>query len=109
MKLLDFEDLARLPIVDFYETAFHKATGVSLRVVPPEGRRTGVHAGCGQNAFCSLVAGAPGGCSACLETETRAQRVVARKLKVQQLSCYAGLTVVAAPVLVGGRHLATLL
>lgn len=109
MKLLGFEDLARLPIVEFYETAFHKATGVSLRVVPPEGGRAGPHASSAQNMFCSLVACAPGGCSACLETETRAQRMVARKLKAQQLYCYAGLTVVAAPVLVGGRHLATLL
>ena len=109
MKLLGFEDLARLPIVDFYETAFHKATGVSLRVVPPEGGRPGAHSNTAQNMFCSLVACAPGGCSACLDTEARAQRMVARKLKAQQLYCYAGLTVVGAPVLVEGRHLATLL
>jgi len=108
MKLLGFEDLVRLPIVEFYETAFHKATGVSLRVVPPEGR-PGANSDSAQNAFCNLVACAPGGCSACVETEARAQRIVARKLKAQQLYCYAGLTVVGAPVLVGGRHLATLM
>src|SRR5579871_1110361 len=37
MKLLTFEELARLPMIQYYESAFRKATGVSLKVVPPEG------------------------------------------------------------------------
>ena len=108
MKPLVFEDLARLPVVKFYETAFRKATGVSLRVIPPECdpqqdvRPRG-------NLFCEEVGGTPAGCAACQEAEQRAQRTAARKLTTRQSYCYAGLTVVAAPVIVGGKHVATLL
>jgi AraC-like DNA-binding protein/ligand-binding sensor protein len=98
VKQLAFDDLARLPVIRFYESAFRKATGVSLKVAPPE-----------ENAFCALVASTPVGCDACLETQERVQRSAARKLAPQQISCYAGLTVVAVPVVVGGRHVATLL
>jgi AraC-like DNA-binding protein/ligand-binding sensor protein len=107
VRPLAFEDLARLPVVDFYESAFRKATGVSLKIVPPEGN--GSTRTSGINPFCSLVAATSGGCAACHETEARAQRMAARKGDIEQLYCYAGLTVVAAPVMVEGRHVATLL
>lgn len=109
MKPLDFDDLARLPVVQFYETAFRKATGVSLKVVPVEHDPQRPGNGSFGNDFCTMVASAPTGCTACLETEERARRSAAKKLTTQQLYCYAGLTVVAAPVIVGGRHIATLL
>jgi AraC-like DNA-binding protein len=109
MKPCAFEDLARLPVVQYYETAFRKATGVSLRLVPPTNRPPAVRDGCVQNPFCALVGRTPAGCSACLETEARAQQSAARKLTQQQCHCFAGLTVVAVPVLVEGRHVATLL
>src|SRR5260370_37524743 len=109
MKLLGFDDLARLPVVEFYETAFRKATGVSLKVVPAECDHARLELGPAGNEFCAMVASAPAGCAACLETEERARRSASRKLTTQQIYCYAGLTVVAAPVIVGGRHVATLL
>jgi AraC-like DNA-binding protein len=107
MKPLVFDDLARLPIVHFYETAFYKATGVTLKVVPPDGPLPHNY-GSAENAFCTLVACIPTGCSACQEAEARARHNAARKLNQQQIYCYAGLTVVAAPLLVEGRHVATL-
>ncbi len=108
MKPLAYEDLARLPVVAFYETAFRKATGVSLRVIPPDCdpqqdiRPRG-------NPFCDQVANTPGGCAACQEAEQKAQRGAAAKQTTRQIYCYAGLTVVAAPVIVAGNHVATLL
>jgi AraC-like DNA-binding protein len=108
MKPLVYGDLARLPVVSFYETAFRKATGVSLRLVPPQCdplqdiRPRG-------NEFCDQVAGTSAGCGACREAEQRAQRSAAHSLETRQIYCYAGLTVVAAPVIVGGNHTATLL
>ena len=104
-----FATLARLPVVQYYETAFRKATGVSLRLVPPEGPGQRPHNGSWENSFCRLVAGLPTGCAACQETEARAQRSAARRHAPQQIHCYAGLTVVAVPVLVGGTHVATLM
>lgn len=108
MKLLAFEDLARLSVVSYYETAFRKATGVSLKVIPVEGgseRKFGTD----ENAFCRLVACTPAGCAACFENEKKAQQRVAKTRAPQQLHCYAGLTVLGAPILVEGRHIATML
>jgi AraC-like DNA-binding protein/ligand-binding sensor protein len=109
MKSLVFEDLMRLPVVQFYEAAFRKATGVTLKVVPPLGPKAGFGFDCSGNPFCGLAASTPAGCNACLETEGRALRMTARKLSQHQVYCFAGLTIVTVPVLIGGRHVATLL
>jgi AraC-like DNA-binding protein len=109
MREVAFDHLERLAVVKDYEAAFRKATGVSLKVMPPWDACPGRQFGPEDNAFCSLAAGTPAGCAACLEAETRAQRSAAKRLVLQQLHCYAGLTVVAVPVLSGERHVATVL
>lgn len=109
MKPVAFEDLVRLPLIREFEAAFCKATGVSLRVVPPDQPKPHLTPEASGNPFCALVGSTPTGCAACLETEVRAQRNAARKLASQQIYCFAGLTVVAVPVIVGGQHVATLL
>ena len=109
MKPLDFDDLARLPVVQSYEAAFRKATGVSLKVVPAQWDRKRLETGPSGNDFCTIVRNVPAGCAACREVEASVRNSAARKLTTQQVSCYAGLTVVAAPVIVGGTHIATLL
>jgi AraC-like DNA-binding protein len=109
MKQVTFDDLAVLPVVQFYEVAFRKATGVSLKLVPPDEPEKRLSFGPSENPFCALVSGTPAGCEACLEAEGRVQRSAARKLVPQQIHCFAGLTTVAVPVVMGGRHVATLL
>jgi AraC-like DNA-binding protein/ligand-binding sensor protein len=109
VKQVTFDDLARLPLVQYYEAAFRKATGVSLKLAPPDEPTKRVTLGECENPFCTLVARVPGGCQACLEVEARVQRSAARKLTPQQVHCHAGLTIVAVPVVLGGRHVATLL
>jgi AraC-like DNA-binding protein/ligand-binding sensor protein len=106
---LAFDDLIRLPVIAFYEAAFSKATGVPLKVVAPNEPDRRLCFGTRENAFCALVSETPVGCAACLQAQTRVQRMVARSLKPQQISCFAGLTDVAVPVLVGGRHVASLM
>ena len=98
MKPVAFAELARMRVVHLYGTAFRKATGVSLKVVPPDGPGQALSFGPDQNAFCALTASTPAGCAACLEAEVRVTRSAARKLVPQQIHCYAGLTVVAVPV-----------
>jgi AraC-like DNA-binding protein len=44
-----------------------------------------------------------------LECERRAQRSAAKKLVAQQISCFAGLTDIAVPVVLNGQHVATLM
>jgi len=109
MKQVVFDDLANLPVVKYYETAFRKATGVSLKVVSPDSPEMHLSFGPSENPFCALVSHTPAGCEACLLEERRVQRSAARKLTPQQIHCFAGLTVVAVPVVIGGRHVATLL
>jgi AraC-like DNA-binding protein len=109
MSTLGFHDLSRLPVVRYYETAFHRATGVSLKVIPPEAPATGPGPVCAEAGFCSVVGCTPAGCALCRETGARVLESVARKLAPQQTHCYAGLTVSAVPVIAGGRHLATLI
>ena len=109
MKELEFEDLARLPVIAFYEPAFRKATGVSLKLVPPEMPTRRLCLGPDENQFCSLVGATPEGCNACLEVQVKAQRGALRSHGPQQISCYAGLTEVAMPVMISGRHVATLM
>jgi AraC-like DNA-binding protein len=109
MKPLTFAELARLPVVQQYESAFCKATGVPLKVAPPDAPCSPGSLGPGGNKFCARAASIPAGCAACLETEARLRRNVARKLALEQAYCYAGLTVVAMPVQVGRQHVATLL
>jgi AraC-like DNA-binding protein len=106
---LAFDDLIRLPVIAFYEAAFSKATGVPLKVVAPDEPDRRLCFGSEENAFCASISGTGAGCAACLESQTRVQRMVARTLKPQQISCFAGLTDVAVPVLVGGRHVATMM
>ncbi len=109
MKQLSFDDLARLPVLQFYEAAFRKATGVPLKIVPPDEPQRRLSFGEAENAFCALIARTPAGCEACREAQARAQRGAAKKLGPQQVFCFAGLTDVAVPVLIEGRHVATLM
>src|SRR5579859_501512 len=108
MKPVVYEDLARLPVVGFYETAFRKATGVSLKVVSPDCDPSQDIRPRG-NDFCDQIAATPAGCAACREAEERAQRSATHKLTTRQIYCYAGLTIVAAPVIMAGKHTATLM
>jgi AraC-like DNA-binding protein/ligand-binding sensor protein len=109
MKQVTFDDLAKLPAVQYYEAAFRKATGVSLKVAPPDDCGKHFSFGPSGNPFCSLVGGTRTGCEACWQAEGGVLGRVARKLAPQQIHCFAGLTVVAMPVMLGHRHVATLL
>ena len=109
MNLLSFDELSRLPVIDFYEESFRKATGVSLKVVPPGApvKRLGV--GLAENEFCRLVAGSPAGCQACYEAQLKVLAGATNRRAPHQVACFAGLTDVAVPVFVGEVHLATML
>ena len=61
------------------------------------------------NPFCALVAQTPGGAQACLRFQAAVEGHLAHKLAPHQARCFAGLTDVAVPVVVGGEHVATLL
>jgi len=109
MKPISFDELACMPLVQHYEEAFCKATGVAFKLVPPGEPKLRVNFGDSGNDFCSSVGSTPAGCNACLETQVRIQQNAARKLVTQQDHCFAGLTEIAVPVVIDGRHVATLM
>ena len=109
MKDVTFDELVSLPLLKKYEKAFRKATGVSLKLLPPDEKMRRVNLRRSENPFCAFVSGTPAGCEACLETQRRIAQSTADELVAQQVYCFAGLTDVAIPVIVAGRHVATLL
>jgi AraC-like DNA-binding protein len=109
LNQIAFDDLVRLPVIQYYETAYRKVTGMSLKVIPPGESENRLSFGEFENPFCSLVTRTPAGCEACLASERRAERGAAKKLIPEQVSCFAGLTDVAVPVVVNGQQVATLM
>ncbi len=103
-----FDDMARLPVIQYYEAAFRKATGVVLRVVPPDEPLERQSLGEGENPLCALLAGTPAGCESCLLAQRRVQHMARKKGAAYQINCFAGMTEVAVPVIVDGHHVATL-
>ena len=89
--------------------AFHDATGLSLKLVrsgePPLRLAPGGH----ENTFCALMATSASACAACLEVQRELQCRLGLKLAPQESCCFAGMTELAVPVVVGGEHVATLL
>ena len=103
MKEITFEDLARLPMIRDYETMFRKATGVTLKLVAPAPLPDSPRQE--ENPFCTMICG----CADCVQTHATIQRNAARKMAQDQAYCFAGMTIVAVPVVIGGRHAATFL
>lgn len=109
MNELAYDDFVRLPVIQYYEEAFRKATGVVLKVVPPDEPKQRQSYGISENRFCALATGTVKGCAECLKVQVRAQKAVARQHGPQQVNCFAGLTDVAVPVILHGHHVATLM
>jgi AraC-like DNA-binding protein/ligand-binding sensor protein len=109
MHPLSFAELRKLPVIEFYEDSFRKSTGVPLIVVEPgiPSQRLGI--GLGENEFCRVIAESPAGCEACHADQVRVVAGAALRQAPHQIACFAGLTDVAVPVIVGGHHLANML
>ncbi len=92
VKPIRFDDLARSRAIDSCEAAFRGATGISLRIVPPDPLRERIKFGEFENAFCVLITSHPTGCASCQESQARLQRRAATKLAPVEISCFAGLS-----------------
>ena len=109
MTTASFSDVARLPVVERFQTAFQSAFGVSVKLAPPAIPTVRIGFGPAENPLCVMVAGTARGCESCVRAQASVQKNAAKRRGVQQVSCSAGLTEIAVPVIVGGRHVATLL
>jgi AraC-like DNA-binding protein/ligand-binding sensor protein len=103
----DYARLVGLPIVEKFERAFSKATGIALKLVPPDQTSNGVGSGTLDGAFHKSLSEnfAAGDVCRTMESEIRRR---AGKTLVPQCDCFAvSLQFVAAPLVVGDRHVAT--
>lgn len=103
-----FNALARSRILRDYEEAFRAATGMALTLVPAEVPEKRIAFGRNENPFCALIAGNHGGCAACMKIQADVLRKMGAKIAPHEARCFAGLSDVAMPVVVGGKHIATL-
>jgi AraC-like DNA-binding protein/ligand-binding sensor protein len=102
-----YEALVKLPIVEKFEEAFRRATGVAMKLMPAGAPAERVAFGGRQNDFCRMLAGNRTAGEACWKSEAEIQRRVGETLTAQTIRCFAGMKIVAVPVMVQGRHLAT--
>src|SRR5215208_1116390 len=104
-----YDALARSILACEYENVFLDATGLTVQLMP-EGMAAWHFPFPGRgNPFCSLMAKFTGSCAACQQAHTELRRQVADSLAPQVISCFAGLTEFAVPIVVSGQHVATLL
>ena len=104
-----YDILARSISAGEYENVLLNATGLPVQLVPGgEADWTFPLQGKG-NPFCSLMAQFSGSCAACRQTHAELQRQVTDSLAPQVVACFAGLMEFAVPIVVSGRHVATLL
>ena len=61
------------------------------------------------DGFCALMATNVGACAACRDVRRELQRRLDRKLAPHRVCCFAGMIELAVPVMVAGRHAATLI
>src|SRR4029453_6789004 len=99
-----YNALTRSKLLRDVELAFRDATGLSLKLVrsgePPLRLALGRH----ENTFCALMATTTSSCAACLEVQRELQCRLARKLVPRGICCFAGMTALAVPAVVGGDH-----
>jgi AraC-like DNA-binding protein/ligand-binding sensor protein len=101
--------LQRSKIVRDFEESFRRATGWWVRLVPGNGSGASPVRRSEENPFCTVVATVPEGRQLCAKTEAALCGRVRQELSLQECRCFAGLTVIALPVVARGEYVATLL
>jgi ligand-binding sensor protein len=99
-----YQLLAKMPLLEKFEGAFRKATGMALKRVPANTR---VGWGSQENAFCARMVSQPVAGDACRKFEAELQRKAGKTLRPQTGSCLAGLRLVVVPVVVRKYCVAT--
>jgi len=88
---------------------FRRLTGSAAKLVPAAIPDEGIPFGSEQNEFCCRVSSLSGGCPACHRMQEELLRRVGAKLEPQRAGCPAGMIHFAVPVMVAGRHGATVI
>jgi len=89
-------------------SAFKDATGLTLKFVPAGAAVSSSRTCFDENPFCAQIKRNASVCAACGQIQKEIRRRMDRKFAPQEVCCFAGLTELAVPVIVGGEHIATL-
>lgn len=89
-------------------SVFPKVTGLDLKIFSTLPLSASAQDETGRNPFCRLLAGTPQGCVTCQQARDKIRRCGGSPPRPCEVQCFAGLTELAVPVLVGGEHVGTL-
>jgi AraC-like DNA-binding protein len=106
MNGLLYDVLARSRLLRDFKRAFRDATRLSLKLVPKNAETRYITDA--SNTFCALMATSAAGCGVCIEVRKKLEQRFERKLAPQKVCCFAGMVDVAVPVVIAGKHVATL-
>jgi AraC-like DNA-binding protein/ligand-binding sensor protein len=106
MDALIYDVLAKSRVLREFKRGFREATGLSLTLAPTDGPPRRLPDA--SRSFCALMAQTAAGCGACMEVRQRLEQRLGRDLAPQKVCCFAGMVDLAVPIVVGGRHAATL-
>ena len=104
-----FDELKQTPLVHEALGQLYELTGLRAKLCPATSPKSKIHFGIRDAAFCRQGAALPGGCPVCLRLQTQLSRRLEAKLKAHQLCCPAGIIHLAVPVVVAGKHIATIM
>lgn len=103
-----FAILEQIHAVRGFETAFRQATGLTLRLQPLPTQANALLLEPDENPLCMLACHTPGGRALCHQMQGDMRHRFEQQTAAQKVSCLAGLVVIAVPVQVCGRHIASL-
>lgn len=101
--------LEESPLVRRSLAEFRRVTGLAVKLVPAALPTRLINFDAQGNDFCRAVACTAAGCRACYQHQVELFSRLDRKLKPQQICCLGGMIHLAVPVVVAGRHVATVL
>lgn len=103
-----YEALERSALVRECAQAFQETAKLGLTLLPLEATRQPLKLAGEENPICMLMSTTAGSCAACLKTKMQLLARLKRELSPQELCCFAGLSELAVPIVIGGQHVATL-
>ena len=101
-----YDALARSRLLREFRRGYRDATRLSLKLVPKNAESRYITDT--TNSFCALMRTNAAGCGVCVEVRKKLERRFERKLAPQKVCCFAGMVDVAVPVVIAGKHVATL-
>lgn len=103
-----FRVLQQVHAVRGFESAFHQATGLSVRLQPLPRQAGSLLLEPDDNPLCKLACSTAAGRTRCLAMQGEIRHNFENELRAQPVVCLAGLTVIAVPVRLCGEYVATL-